>query len=160
MDDLGEARGRGGADAVTRAVGPHESGEALLDRRIAAHELVVSRIGDFGRRLLIVELVVMRDLLREMLELALRLAFRELLDRDIAQRFRHDDPSAEAAGDQAVGRGARLLGDPPAGEHARDLLAPRRSGKLLDLGQGKCRLAAAPLPLAYAPVMGAARGDL
>ena len=160
MDDLGEARGRRGADAVTRAVGrarergsaprsPHCGGRA----RRRPHRRFRARPSDSRAR---------RDARSPSRDARARAppGFRELLDGDIAQRFRHDDPSAEAAGDQAVGRGARLLGDPSAGEHARDLLAPRRSGKLLDLGSRQCGLAAARLALAHAPVMGAARGDL
>ena len=57
-----------------RAVGAHERGKARLDRRVALAQRVVVGVGDLGRVLRVVELVVVGDLAREPRELGLRLA--------------------------------------------------------------------------------------
>ena len=50
------------ADAPGRAVGPHQLGKARLDRRVALAQGVIVGIGDLGRVLPVVELVVPGDL--------------------------------------------------------------------------------------------------
>ena len=77
---LAEGRDRRGADARGRAVGAHERGKARLDGRVALAQRVVVGVGDLRRVLRVVELVVVRDLAREPLELGLRLRLGQLVD--------------------------------------------------------------------------------
>ncbi len=82
MPNLAEAGGRRRPDMTRRAVGAHESGEARLDRAIALDQRVVIGIGDFGRVLLVVALVVVRDQLGEPRQLAGGGFLRQRIDGD------------------------------------------------------------------------------
>ena len=83
------------ADAPRRAVGAHELGKARLDRRVAAAQRIVLGIGDLGRILLIVELVVVSDDGGEPLQLVLGLGLTEIGDGgsarvlSLSHRLRH-----------------------------------------------------------------------
>ena len=77
--DLGEARCRRCAHALARAVGALQIGEARLDGLVAPPQGVVLGVAQLGRGLGVIELVVAPDLLRQALQLALRLIRREFL---------------------------------------------------------------------------------
>ena len=87
MAHLAEGLDGGGADALGRAVGAHVLGKARLDRRIALAQRVVVGVGDLRRVLRVVELVVVRDLAREPLELRLCLRLGQLVDRFVGCSF-------------------------------------------------------------------------
>ena len=75
MRDLGEAGGGGGADPPRRAVGANQLRKAGLDIGVAAAQRVVIGIGNLGRRVGVVETVVVLDLLRQRGQLGAGLVF-------------------------------------------------------------------------------------
>ena len=79
MAHLAEGLDGCGADPPRRAVGAHQLGKARLDRRIALAQRVVVGVGDLRRVLGVVELVVVRDLARQPLELGRRLRLGQLV---------------------------------------------------------------------------------
>src|SRR5579862_8313196 len=81
MAHLGKARGGRGADALGGAVRADQRGKARFDRAVALPQLVIFRIGDLRRVFGVVELIVMRDLAGEFLQLGLRFGLGKLSDR-------------------------------------------------------------------------------
>ena len=144
VGDLGKAGGGRGADPARRAVGADQLREAGLDRGVAAAQRIVFGVGDLGRRIGVIEPVVMRDLLGQRARARPGPPPRSA-NRPAATRARRGAPRARskrscaASGDQARRRGARLGGDVAAGQHAGDLLLSRVVVELLDAGDGLAR---------------------
>jgi len=63
MGDLGKARGRGGSDPASRAVGADQLRKARLDLAVASAQRVVIGIGDLRCGVRVVKPIVMRDFL-------------------------------------------------------------------------------------------------
>ncbi len=81
MGDLRESRQRRRADLLRRAVIADEFGEAGFDRQIALLQRIIGRVGNLGRVLAVIEIVVARNLCGEPFEFGLGFGFGEGLDQ-------------------------------------------------------------------------------
>ena len=75
MRDLGKPGGRGGADPARRAVGADKLRKAGFDLGVAAAPRIVISIGNLGRRVGVIEVVVTLDFFRQGGELGPCLVF-------------------------------------------------------------------------------------
>src|SRR4029077_12060810 len=99
MAHLGETASRWGTHALARAVRAPQLGEALFDFPVAVDQRVVIGVGNFGRVLLIVQAVVMRDFRGQSGEFRLGFCLAEFGGRFFLWRT-HDttrDPSRQSA---------------------------------------------------------------
>ena len=134
--------------------------KAGLDRGIALAQRVVGRVGDLRRVLLVVQLIVMRDLPRELREFRRGVLFRQASTsrphpplRSGGAIARHVMPPLPQ---QIISRCPGGLGDRFASQHASDLLAPLRRIQLVD----PRRRAPARRLLRHPQMRTAARGNL
>ena len=95
---LAEGLHRRRANALGGTVGAHMLGKACLNGSIALAQGIVVGVGDLGRVLGIIEEVVMGDLAREPLELAVGFRDGELIDNLVGRRLDlHARETASAA---------------------------------------------------------------
>ena len=80
VNDFGEFRRRLRADAMRRAVGPHQQRKARFDLGVAAAQRVVVGIGNLRRVFLIIAPVVLGDFVGEPVELLFRFGGGEFID--------------------------------------------------------------------------------
>ena len=89
MAHLAELLRRGRTDALARAVLAHKFRIFRLDRIIALAQCVIVGVADFGRVLLVVELVVMLNRRGQTRQLLRRLFQRQLFDRLLLRSLTH-----------------------------------------------------------------------